>query len=125
MLGKLNYPRPFTQILAGQDFSPWSKYAEENEMWGAQALEAVASKPALYSDKYDSDTGVVSRLRAISLGSSLPDQHLGKGKRKSSFKLSSSVPYQQGALQQKTERRNVLAQQTGAQGQPPGVFQIP
>ena len=94
-------------------------------MWGAQALEAVASKPALYSDKYDSDTGVVSRLRAISLGSSLPDQHLRKGKRKSSFKLSSSVPYQQGALQQKTERGNVLAQQTGTQGQTAGVFSIP
>jgi len=103
------------QILAGQDFSPWSKYAEETETWGAQALEAVANRPALYSDKYESDSGVVSRLRAISLASSVPDQHAGKVRRQLSMsaKLSSSVPYQQGGLQ-KGGQGNVTPLQTGA-----------
>ena len=105
------------QILAGQDFSPWSKYAEENEVWGAQALAAVAERPALYSDKYESDPGVVSRLRAISLASSVPDQHAAKFKRQMSIsaKLSCSAPYQQGALQQKGDRGNVMALQTGTE----------
>lgn len=104
------------QILAGQDFSPWSKYAEENEVWGAQALAAMADKPALYSDKYESDSGVVSRLRAISLASSVPDQYAAKVKRQLSIsaKLSSSAPFQQGALQHKDDRGNVTALQTGA-----------
>ncbi|KAL9975174.1 hypothetical protein ACROYT_G012301 [Oculina patagonica] len=105
------------QILAGQDFSPWSKYAEENEVWGAQALAAMAEKPALYSDKYESDSGVVSKLRAFSLASSVPDQYAAKVKRQLSIsaKLSSSAPYQQGALQQKDDRGNVIALQTGAE----------
>ena len=105
------------QILAGQDFSPWSKYAEENEVWGEQALAAMAEKPALYSDKYESDPGVASRLRAISLASSVPDQHAANVKRQMSIsaKLSSSAPYQQGALQRKGDRGNVLALQTGTE----------
>ena len=105
------------QILARQDFSPWSKYAEDNEVWGAQALAAMANKPALYSDKYDSDPGVVSRLRAISLASSVPDQYAAKVRRQLSIsaKLSSSAPYQQGALQQKDDRGNAMALQTGAE----------
>ena len=104
------------QILARQDFSPWSKYAEDNEVWGAQALAAMANKPALYSDKYDSDPGVVSRLRAISLASSVPDQYAVKVRRQLSIsaKLSSSAPYQ-GALQQKDDRGNVMALQTAAE----------
>lgn len=106
------------QILAGQDFSPWSKYAEETETWGEQALAAIAPKPVLYSDKYDSDSGVVSRLRAISLASSLPDQHVGKFGRQlsTSAKLSTSAPYKHGGLQQKDEPGNVVshAQVTGA-----------
>ena len=105
------------QILARQDFSPWSKYAEDNEVWGAQALAAMADRPALYSDKYDSDSGVVSRLRAISLASSVPDQYAAKVRRQLSIsaKLSSSAPYQQGALQQKDDRGNVMALQTGTE----------
>lgn len=105
------------QILAGQDFSPWSKYAEETEMWGQQALEAVARKPAFYSDKYESDSGMVSRLRAISLASSVPDQYAAKVRRQLSTqaKLSSSAPYQQGALQQKCDRGDVVALKTGAE----------
>lgn len=105
------------QILARQDFSPWSKYAEENEVWGAQALAAMAEKPALYSDKYESDSGVVSKQRAFSLASSVPDQYAAKVKRQLSIsaKFSSSAPYQQGALQQKDDRGNVMALQTGAQ----------
>ena len=105
------------QILARQDFSPWSKYAEDNEVWGAQALAAMANKPALYSDKYDSDPGVVSRLRAISLASSFPDQYAAKVRRQLSIsaKLSSSAPYQQGALQQKDDRGNAMALQTASE----------
>jgi len=105
------------QILARQDFSPWSKYAEDNEVWGAQALAAMANKPALYSDKYDSDPGVVSRLRAISLASSVPDQYAARVRRQLSIsaKLSSSAPYQQGALQQKDDRGNAMALQTGVE----------
>ena len=97
--------------------SPWSKYAEETETWGEQALAAIAPKPVLYSDKYDSDSGVVSRLRAISLASSLPDQHVGKFGRQlsTSAKLSTSAPYKHGGLQQKDEPGNVVshAQVTG------------
>lgn len=104
------------QILSRQDFSPWSKYAEDNEVWGAQALVAMANKPALYSDKYDSDPGVVSRLRAISLASSVPDQYAAKVRRQLSIsaKLSSSAPFQ-GALQQKDDRGNAMALQTAAE----------
>ncbi|KAJ7360643.1 hypothetical protein OS493_015753 [Desmophyllum pertusum] len=111
------------QILAGQDFSPWSKYAEETETWGAQALAAVAHKPALYADKYESDSGVVSRLRAISLASSVPDQYAAKIKRQLSIsaKLSSSAPYQQGALQQKGDRGNIMALQTGVEAALPAA----
>jgi len=77
----------------------------------------MANKPALYSDKYDSDPGVVSRLRAISLASSVPDQYAAKVRRQLSIsaKLSSSAPYQQGALQQKGDRGNAMALQTGAE----------
>ena len=104
------------QILSRQDFSPWSKYAEDNEVWGAQALVAMANKPALYSDKYDSDPGVVSRLRAISLASSVTDQYAAKVRRQLSIsaKLSSSAPFQ-GALQQKDDRGNAMALQTAAE----------
>lgn len=116
------------QILARQDFSPWSKYAEDNEVWGAQALAAVADRPALYSDKYDSDSGVVSRLRAISLVSSFPDQYASKVRRQLSIsaKFSSSAPYQQGALQQKDDRGNVMALQTGAEAasSATGLFRV-
>ena len=81
-------------------------------MWGAQALAAMAERPALYSDKYESDPGVVSRLRAISLASSVPDQHAAKFKRQMSIsaKLSSSAPYRQ-----KGDRGNVMALQTGTE----------
>ena len=113
------------QILAGQDFSPWSKYAEETETWGDQALAAVAPKRALYSDKYDSDSGVVSRLRAISLASSVPDQHAEKHRRQLSIsaKLSTSAPFQQGGLQQKDRQGNVMALQTGAQAPGTSLFE--
>lgn len=86
-------------------------------MWGQQALEAVARKPAFYSDKYESDSGMVSRLRAISLASSVPDQYAAKVRRQLSTqaKLSSSAPYQQGALQQKCDRGDVVALKTGAE----------
>ena len=77
----------------------------------------MADKPALYSDKYDSDSGVVSRLRAISLASSVPDQYAAKVRRQLSIsaKLSSSAPYQQGALQQTDDRGNAMVLQTGAE----------
>ncbi|XP_067053198.1 uncharacterized protein [Acropora muricata] len=93
------------QILAGEDFSPWSKYAEETETWGELALAAVAPKPVLYSDKYDSDSGMVSRLRALSLASSMPDRYARKVGRRltKTTKLSTSAPHKHGGLQQKDE----------------------
>ena len=79
----------------------------------------------MYSDKYESDSGLVSRLRAFSLASSMPDQHAGKVMRQYSMsaQLSSSAPYQQGALQRKGERGNVLALQTGAEATAAGLFE--
>ena len=83
-------------------------------MWGPKALAAVAPKPSLYSDKCDSDSGVVARLRALSLASSVPDQYSEKVKRHASIptKLSSSAPYQQGALQR--EGRGEVVSPSGA-----------
>lgn len=59
----------------------------------------------LYSDKYDSDSGMVSRLRALSLASSMPDRYAGKVGRRltKATKLSTSAPHKHGGLQQKDE----------------------
>lgn len=68
----------------------------------------------------------MARLRATSLASSFPDQYAAKVRRhlSTSAKLSSSAPYQHGALQQKGGRGDVMALQTGAEAAlpAPGLF---
>ena len=90
----------YRQILAEQDFSPWSKYAEETEIWGPRALAAEAHKP-VPCEKPESDSGGVPRGRAIScVASSVPGPFQRKFQRQFSVmaKLSSSAPHQQGTL---------------------------
>jgi hypothetical protein len=80
--------------LGENDFSPWSKYAEDTETWGAVALAVETEHQIPDNGKDDPDNGSMARSRAVSCINA-PQTRMGTFQRHFSIdeKLSRSAPF--------------------------------